>query len=92
MVSLEKSWWWRHLHEASFRRQISMNCLISETSLGILATFRRVMEVEVDALGRDQVLKAKVERMNMDIESFVWEQAKVRLCGVLSLVAHAKSR
>ncbi len=27
----------RGLQEASFRRQISMNCLISETSFGMLA-------------------------------------------------------
>ena len=33
--------WWvgKDIQEASFRRQISMNCLISETSLGMVAVF-----------------------------------------------------
>jgi len=40
---MERGTWEGGLQEASFRRQISMNCLMSETSLGILAVEERGM-------------------------------------------------
>lgn len=50
----------KSLHTASFRRQISMNCLMSETSLGMMARVRDVeerilMEREESAGRRDGV-------------------------------------
>lgn len=55
------------LHDASLRRQISMNCLISETSRGILA----VIEEEK---GGEEVLRVRfVEDCDGSDGDLVWK-------------------
>lgn len=55
------------VHEASLRRQISMNCLISETSRGILAVIERKR-------GGGEVLRVRfVEGCDGLVGDLVWK-------------------